>query len=78
VPTQELGLLVPSSLQELAREGVTNVLPALRSISIDGFGPLGLVEAAVIEKFVAPRQLSGRPVTLDRWSMTLLKASRGL
>ena len=76
--TQELGLLVPSSLQELAREGVTNVLPALRSISIDGFGPLGPIEAAVIKKYVAPRQLSGRPVTLDRWSMTLLKASRGL
>ena len=54
------------ALQELTGECITEVLPALQNIFVDGFGVSPLVEEA-IGQFVATRQLSGRPVAVHHW-----------
>ena len=54
------------ALQELAPEGVTEVLPALKNLFIDGLRSSGPIEEAIGE-FVAARQLSGHPVAVQRW-----------
>lgn len=53
-------------LQELAPEGVTEVLPALQNLFIASLRSSGPVEEAIGE-FVAARQLSGHPVAVQRW-----------
>jgi hypothetical protein len=51
------------ALDQLARERVTEALPALQNIFLQGPQPWGPVEKA-IGKFVAARQLSGHPVAV--------------
>jgi len=60
-------LLTPA-LQELAREGATEVLPALQNLFLDteDWQPSGPIKEA-IEQFIATRQLYGHPVTVDYW-----------
>jgi hypothetical protein len=50
-------------LQELSAESVTEVLPALENLFLEGPQPSGPVKEA-IGKFIAARQLSGCPVTV--------------
>jgi hypothetical protein len=60
------GELVPHvaiALKELARESVTEVLPALQNIFVDGRSASEHVKED-IEQFVAARQLSGFPVVV--------------
>jgi hypothetical protein len=51
-------------LQELVGERVTDVLPALESLSLEGLKSSGPIQEA-IGKFVAARELSGHPVAVD-------------
>jgi len=54
-------LSVASALQELVEERVTDILPALQNIFLEGFQLSGTVPEG-IGKFIAARELSGRPV----------------
>ena len=56
---------VMPALRELAGESVTEVLPELRHVFVDGFDPSGPIQEAIAQ-FVAARQLSGHPVTVHR------------
>jgi hypothetical protein len=66
--SKEVAIRVASALQELSEERVTEVLPALQDVFIDGLQPPGLVRE-VFQKFVAARgrQVSGHPVTIHSW-----------
>jgi hypothetical protein len=59
---------VALALEQLARERVTEALPALQKLFLYGLQPSDPVKKA-IGKFVAARQLSGRPVAVHhrRW-----------
>lgn len=61
--TKLVELLVPA-LQVIAEGSMTEVLPALERLSLRGLQPLGPVKEA-IGKFIAARQLFGRPITVD-------------
>jgi hypothetical protein len=54
------------ALQELAREEVAGVLPALQNFFIEHLRSSGPVEDA-IGKFIAARKLSGHPVIVQCW-----------
>jgi hypothetical protein len=57
---------IAPALQDLVGERVTDVLPALESLFFEGLLPSGPVQEA-IGRFVAARQLLGRPVAVSRW-----------
>jgi hypothetical protein len=57
---------IASSLQELTRERVTEVLPTLQSIFLEKTLPSGPVQEA-IGRFVAARRLASHPVAVSRW-----------
>ena len=54
------------ALKELVGERVTEVLPALQTLFIEGRLPPGPVQEA-IEQFVAARHLAGLPVAISLW-----------
>ena len=56
--------LVAPALQELTGERVTEMLPMPQKLFLEGPRPSGAVKEA-IEKFIAARQLSGYPVTVN-------------
>jgi len=56
---------VAPALRELTGESVTEVLPELQHIFVDGFDPLEPTQETIAE-FVAVRQLYGHPVTVHR------------
>ena len=56
-------LSVASALQELVGERVTEILPALQNIFLEGFQSSSPVPEG-IAKFIAARELSGRPVVV--------------
>jgi hypothetical protein len=64
--SEPLGRRVAPALQELDRETVNGVLPALQNLFLEGFQPSGDV-LEPFKQFVAARQLSGRPVSVHRW-----------
>ena len=64
--SEEITLSVARALQELSGESVTEVLPALQNIFVEGLEPLGPVQEA-IGIFIAARQLHGNPVTVRDW-----------
>ena len=64
VLSKKLVRLVAPALKELVGERVTEVLPMLQNLFLQGPKPSGAVEEA-LEKFIAARQLSGYPVTLN-------------
>jgi hypothetical protein len=57
---------VAAALQELTGERTMEELPALHSLSLEGPEPSGLVQEG-IRSFVASRQQSTRPVTVQNW-----------
>jgi hypothetical protein len=59
---------VVSVLENLAGESVTDVLPALQNIFLDDPHPSKHFKKA-IGKFIAARQLSGRPVAVLYWKL---------
>jgi hypothetical protein len=64
--SEEIAPSVARALQELSVESVTEVLPALQNIFLEGLQPLGPVEEA-IGTFTAARQLHGNPVAVHEW-----------
>ena len=62
--SREFVPLIMPTLQVLAREGVTEVLPALQKLFLEEPLPTGAVQEA-IEEFIAARQVSGHPVTIS-------------
>ena len=63
--SKEVARHVAPALQELTGQRVTEVLPALQNIYLDGLQLSGPVQKA-IGQFVAARQLSGYPVAIHR------------
>jgi len=62
-----VALRVARALQGLAREGVvTDMLPSLRNIFVEGLQLTGSVHEA-IGQFIAARQLSDHPLTVGYW-----------
>ena len=57
--------LVPALLQ-LTEERVTEVLPMLQKLYLEGFQPSGLIQDG-IGQFVAGRELINHPVTVEPW-----------
>ena len=55
-----------SALQEIVGERVTEVLPALKSLFLEGTLPPGPILKA-IGQFVVARHLSGHPIAVFRW-----------
>jgi hypothetical protein len=56
------------TLQELAKEGAADVLPALRRIFVQGYKQYRDANAqGAIGSFIAARQLSGYPITVHNW-----------
>ena len=64
--SKNLGPPIAHALGELTEERVAEVLPLLRSLSIGGPQPNGVILGG-IEPFVTARQLSGHPITVTRW-----------
>jgi hypothetical protein len=58
--------IAPALVQELADEGITEVLPALQNVFLDSFEASRPVQEG-IGQFVAARQRSGRPVAIHPW-----------
>jgi hypothetical protein len=57
---------IAAALKELVGERVTEVLPALQTLVLEEPLPSGPVRET-IERFVAARQLAGRPIVIYRW-----------
>ena len=64
--SEDFASRIASSLQELAGGRIAELLPALRNLFLEGLKPSGRVHEG-IGKFVAARQLSGRPIAVSRW-----------
>ncbi|KAI9449313.1 hypothetical protein F5148DRAFT_1153181 [Russula earlei] len=62
----QVGRRVCQALEELAKERVTEVLPALQNIFLTGLKPSESVPK-LIERFITARQLSGHPVAVYPW-----------
>ena len=61
--------LVPcivTTLQEIAGEGATEVLPLLQRLFVEGVHPSGTYQKA-FEPFIAARQLSGHAIAISPW-----------
>ena len=65
--SKEIAPGIAPALQELAGARVTEVLPNLRKIFVQGLKPLELFQENT-GQFVAARQLSGHPVTFSVWN----------
>jgi hypothetical protein len=65
--SEGLAVCTAPALRELASEGVMEVLPALQNIFIGNFESSAFIQMA-IGKFVAARELSGHPVTVQSWT----------
>jgi hypothetical protein len=64
---KEFAQCIALSLQHWhAGERVTDTLPALERVSLEGLRPSGAVRTAIWE-FVSARQLMGHPVTISNW-----------
>ena len=67
--SKELMLSVMDALKGLHGESVTEVLPALQDIFLEGLNPAEPVEPIqeAIKPFIAARQLFGHPVAVHDW-----------
>ena len=63
--------LIAPALQELVGEGVTEVLPALRTFFLEKTLPSRPVQEG-IRQFVAARQLAGHPITVSPWEISVV------
>src|SRR5216683_794949 len=61
--SKDLVPFIAPALQELSGERVTEVLPSLENLFLEGLQPSEPVKEA-IEKFIAAQQLAGCPVTV--------------
>ncbi|KAH9961393.1 hypothetical protein BJV74DRAFT_353413 [Russula compacta] len=65
--SKKLALLVAPALQELTEERVTDVLPMLQNLYVEGLQPSVHMTRKGISQFVAARELSNHPVTVEPW-----------
>lgn len=70
---KELALWIALALREVGRRRLTEVLPALQNIYISGVQHPGPIQEAIGE-FIAARELSGHPVSVQRWEGNSLPA----
>jgi hypothetical protein len=63
---EEFVYRIAPALQELVGGRMTEVLPTLEHIFLEGFQPSGPLHEG-IEKFVAARRLTSHPVTVSHW-----------
>jgi len=68
--TEKLGPHIAAVLQELTEESVTEVLPALHDVCLEGLQPSGSLWQAM-RPFVSARQSSDHPVVIQRWERIL-------
>jgi len=64
--SEELEPVVAPALQELTGRRAAEVLPALRTILLEGLQQHESVQE-VLKPFIAARQLSDNPVAVQRW-----------
>jgi hypothetical protein len=64
--SRELVPCIAATLQELTGERLTEVLPALQELFVDGIHPSGSDQKA-FEPFIAARQLSGHTIVVSHW-----------
>jgi hypothetical protein len=64
--SKEFALGVVVTLQELVGDRITEVLPSLENIFVEGFEPLGPFQKK-IGQFIAARQLSDHPIAIFAW-----------
>jgi hypothetical protein len=64
--SEDFASRIATFLQELARGRMTEALPALQNLFVEGLQPSGRVHES-IGKFVAARQLFGHPIAVSRW-----------
>jgi hypothetical protein len=64
-----LAYCIASALQKFVGESVTDLLPALEGLFLEGFQPSGRVHET-IGQFVAARELLGLPVVVSYWNRT--------
>jgi len=64
--SKEFAPRIAPALQELVGGRTTEVLPTLKNIFLEGLQPSAPLQEG-IEKFVAARQLTNRPVTVSHW-----------
>jgi hypothetical protein len=57
---------IAAALQELVGGRITEVLPSLQNIFVEGLEPSGPFQEN-IGQFVAARQLSGHPIAISVW-----------
>jgi hypothetical protein len=60
---------IAATLQELVGARITEVLPSLRNIFVEGLEPSGPLQES-IGHFVTTRQLSDHPITISVWDKT--------
>jgi hypothetical protein len=60
------GPRIAGALQDLVGGRITEVLPSLQNIFVQGLEPLGPFQES-IGQFVTARQLSGHPVAISDW-----------
>ena len=65
--SKQFALRIGPALQELADGGTTEVLPDLQNIFLEGLESSGPVQEG-IAKFVAARQVAGRPIAVFSWA----------
>jgi hypothetical protein len=64
--SEEFAPRIGPALQELVGPRVTEVLPTLQNIFVEGLQPLGPVQEG-IRQFVATRQVASNPIAVSRW-----------
>jgi hypothetical protein len=61
---------IAAALQELVGSRITELLPSLQNILVEGLEPSGPFQEN-IGQFVAARQLSGHPIAVYNWKKTI-------
>jgi hypothetical protein len=64
--SEGLSLCLAPTLRELAENGVTEALPALKNLFLEGLEPSGPVYKPLL-MFAAMRHLSGHPIKVQGW-----------
>ena len=64
--SEEFAPGIAVALRELVGGGITDVLPSLQNIFVQGLEPSGHVQEN-IGQFIAARQLTDHPITISLW-----------
>jgi hypothetical protein len=64
--SEEFATGIAAALQELVGGRITEVLPSLQNIFVDGLWPSGPFQENIAQ-FVAARQLSDHPIAVSVW-----------